>query len=253
MAEGVSKLGSVLGDVVVGNIPMRFDPERYDAWYGRPLGQYCLELEAGAVLSALNIRATDLLLEVGAGTGRFAVAAAEKSGTVVATEPDATTIAWAKRHRKVGTRTAWIAARGESLPFIDCRFDGAFTVTALCFAEHQEAILREMVRVVRPGGRVVLGELNAVAPWQVLRRIKSIVPGSPYRHAHFRTVGGLVRMLRSQGLTGIAHQELLHWLPFEAPGLLRWAPSVELWGRRWVPWMGSFAVVVGTRPATVSH
>jgi len=235
--------------IAVPAMPVRFDPARYDAWYDRPLGRYCLGLEAEAILHALDVQPGQTLLEVGAGTGRFAAAAAERGAGVVAAEPDTNVAAWAARHRKARNHMAWVAARGQSLPFRNGRFDAVFTVTALCFASQHEAMVREMARVVRPGGRVVLGELNAVAPWQVLRRIKAIAPGSPYRYAHFHTVSGLVRLLRSQGLTDIGHEALLHWLPFEAPRLLRWAPRIERWGRRCVPALGSFVVVVGTRPS----
>ena len=240
-------------ETAAGSKPVRFDPARYDAWYDRPLGRYCLGLEAGAILQALKIVPGQDLLEVGAGTGRFAAAAAEMGGCLVATEPDTVVATWAAHHRKAGNRTAWVAAWGQGLPFSDGRFDAAFTVTALCFATQHEAIVREMVRVVRPGGRVVLGELNAVAPWQILRRIKGFVPGSPYRDAHFHTVSGLVRMLRGQGLKDIEHEALLHWLPFECPRLLSWAPRVEKWGRRWVPGLGSFVMVAGTRSRAEGH
>ena len=48
-----------------------------------------------------------------------------------------------------------------SLPYEDASFDGAFLVTVLGEIPDQEKALRELRRVLRPGGRVVFGETVA--------------------------------------------------------------------------------------------
>jgi ubiquinone/menaquinone biosynthesis C-methylase UbiE len=50
-------------------------------------------------------------------------------------------------------------ADARELPFPDDTFDGAYLVTVLGEVPDQEAALRELGRVVRPGGRIVVGEL----------------------------------------------------------------------------------------------
>ena len=45
---------------------------------------------------------------------------------------------------------------GESLPYPAAAFDGAFAARLLLHANDPDAIVREMVRVVRPGGRIVV-------------------------------------------------------------------------------------------------
>jgi ubiquinone/menaquinone biosynthesis C-methylase UbiE len=47
----------------------------------------------------------------------------------------------------------------RSTPYPDGAFDGAFLVTVLGEVPDQEAALRELRRIVRPGGRVVVGEI----------------------------------------------------------------------------------------------
>jgi ubiquinone/menaquinone biosynthesis C-methylase UbiE len=47
----------------------------------------------------------------------------------------------------------------QSLPYEDSSFDGAFLVTVLGEIPDQQAALRELARVLRPGGRLVVGEL----------------------------------------------------------------------------------------------
>ena len=50
-------------------------------------------------------------------------------------------------------------ADARELPFPDDTFDGAYLVTVLGEIPDQVAALREIGRAVRPGGRIVVGEL----------------------------------------------------------------------------------------------
>ena len=52
-------------------------------------------------------------------------------------------------------------AQGDAreMPYPDSTFDGAFLVTVLGEIPDQAAALRELRRVVKPGGRIVVGEL----------------------------------------------------------------------------------------------
>ena len=47
----------------------------------------------------------------------------------------------------------------QRLPYDDATFDGAYLVTVLGEVPDQEAALRELRRVVKPAGRIVVGEL----------------------------------------------------------------------------------------------
>ena len=47
----------------------------------------------------------------------------------------------------------------QSLPYEDDRFDGAYLATVLGEIPDPSAAVRELARVVRPGGRIAVGEL----------------------------------------------------------------------------------------------
>jgi ubiquinone/menaquinone biosynthesis C-methylase UbiE len=76
----------------------------------------------------------------------------------------------------------------RSLPFGDDTFDGAYLVTVLGEIPDQEAALREVARVVRPGGRVVLGEMFGDPHMVTLRRVRERGEAAGLRFE--RRVGG---------------------------------------------------------------
>jgi ubiquinone/menaquinone biosynthesis C-methylase UbiE len=104
------------------------------------------------------------LLEVGPGTGYYALPVAEwlaPGGQLdvldVQQEMLDHTLRRAAEHGIDNITPARADAR--ELPYPDDSFDGAYLVTVLGEIPDQDAALRELRRVVRPGGRIVVGEL----------------------------------------------------------------------------------------------
>jgi ubiquinone/menaquinone biosynthesis C-methylase UbiE len=104
------------------------------------------------------------LLEVGPGTGYYALPVAEwlsPGGRLdvldVQQEMLDHTMRRAEEHGIDNITPALADAR--ALPYPDDRFDGAFLVTVLGEIPDQDAALRELGRVVKPEGRIVVGEL----------------------------------------------------------------------------------------------
>lgn len=104
------------------------------------------------------------LLEVGPGIGLYSLPAAgwlTESGTLDVLDLQAGMLeeTLARAHeRGIGNL---VATQGDAqrMPYPDAGFDGAFVVTALGEIPDQIAALSELRRVVKPGGRVVIGEL----------------------------------------------------------------------------------------------
>ena len=63
-----------------------------------------------------------------------------------------------------------LVAMGESIPFPDASFDAAVCLNALDHMSSPEDCLREIVRVLKPGGRLVLGMFTRNATLLALRR-----------------------------------------------------------------------------------
>ena len=112
----------------------------------------------------LDPTAGERVLEVGPGTGYYALPVAEwlsPDGRLdvldVQQEMLDHTLRRAREHG-IDNITPTLADARE-LPYADDSFDGAYLVTVLGEIPDQDATLRELARVVKPGGRIVVGEL----------------------------------------------------------------------------------------------
>lgn len=112
----------------------------------------------------LEPRAGERLLEVGPGTGFYTLPVAgwlTPGGTLDVVDVQQEMLDHTlRRAREEGIENITPAlADARELPFPDDTFDGAYLVTVLGEVPDQDAALRELRRVVRPGGRIVVGEL----------------------------------------------------------------------------------------------
>jgi SAM-dependent methyltransferase len=141
-----------------------FGPER-DFWWNLD------QLELIAARRALgDVRS---VLDVGAGVGHW--------GTLLASvlSPDASILGierepeWvqeaARRAARLGLadRCRYEQGNAESLPFDDASFDLVTCQTVLIHVAEPRAVIREMLRVTRPGGHVLAAEPNNVASFLV--------------------------------------------------------------------------------------
>ncbi|HEV8450000.1 MAG TPA: methyltransferase domain-containing protein [Gaiellales bacterium] len=123
----------------------------------RPAGESWREL-ASVELAELGPAAR--VLDVGCGTGRFAVFAAERLGARVwGVDPSPEMLAQARR--RGGRRVGWKQAAAEHLPFKDGWFDAAHAHLVMHLVDDIGAALSEMARVLSPGGRLVVVSFRA--------------------------------------------------------------------------------------------
>lgn len=116
-----------------------------------------LEPAAGALLDACAVSAGQEVLDVGAGTGNFALACAREGASVVASDISPGMIERGRERTEAeGFEIEWVEADVEALPFEDGRFDCAGSVFAAFFAPRPEVAAAELFRVVRPGNTVGL-------------------------------------------------------------------------------------------------
>jgi len=118
----------------------------------------------------LEPRPGERVLEVGPGTGYYTLDVAESlhpGGRLDILDVQQEMLDHTLRRAEERGITNITAARGDAraLPYADASFDAAFLVTVLGEIPDQEMSLRELARVLRPGGRLVVGELFGDPHW----------------------------------------------------------------------------------------
>jgi ubiquinone/menaquinone biosynthesis C-methylase UbiE len=109
------------------------------------------------VVAAADVRPGERVLDIAAGSGNAAIPAALRGATVVASDLAPELFDVGRRlATEAGAELEWREADAEHLPFRDAEFDVALSTVGIMFAPHHEQAADELVRVVKPGGRIAL-------------------------------------------------------------------------------------------------
>ena len=99
------------------------------------------------------------VLEIGGGTGANLSLYGPRVESLTVTEPENAMLRRLDRKvREQAPLTKVLRARAEELPFRDDSFDTVVSTLVLCGVDDQELSLREVRRVLRPGGRFMFME-----------------------------------------------------------------------------------------------
>lgn len=109
------------------------------------------------MLARLRLRPHRDALDVGCGEGRFARVMAAEGLRVTGLEPVA---ALRARAQALDPGGCYIDGRAEALPLPDARFDLVVSYLTLIDIDGLEEAVAEMARVLRPGGRLLIANLN---------------------------------------------------------------------------------------------
>jgi ubiquinone/menaquinone biosynthesis C-methylase UbiE len=181
--------------------------EDYDRWFDTPEGKVLFRMEVEAVrLLSRDIEKPSL--EIGVGTGRFA----KELGIDAGIDPSLKSLEIAKKR---GIKVE--KAKGEKLPFKDKSFGAVFILFTLCFVEDPVMVVSDAKRVLKTGGRLIVGIINRESPWGQLY-LKKKAEGHPiYRYATFYNVYEIVKMIEEAGMAVEAYSSTLCQPPSEIP------------------------------------
>ena len=111
------------------------------------------------IRAKLLAQASGNVLEVGAGTGLNLPYYPGTVSMLTATEPDASMLRRLQRVASPAARqVSVLRAPAEDLPFEDATFDTVVATLVLCGVDDQPRAVREIRRVLKPGGRLLFVE-----------------------------------------------------------------------------------------------
>lgn len=158
------------------------------------LASYGSAPEAAHLIRFAGVQTGDRVLDVGTGSGLVAITAALHGARVDGVDPTPELIAKAKENAALAGCGAieWHEGAAESLPFSDSSFDVVLSQYAHMFSPQPEAAAREMLRVLKPGGRLAFAAWtpDGLAPrlmglsFRYLPPMPGAAPPSPFEWGH---------------------------------------------------------------------
>lgn len=111
-------------------------------------------------LAEANVRRGEVAADIGAGTGFLTEALVARGLRVVAVDQSETMLRALANKLSVYDGVECRSGEAEALPVGDGAVDHAFANMFLHHVENPPAAIREMARIVRPGGRIVITDLD---------------------------------------------------------------------------------------------
>jgi ubiquinone/menaquinone biosynthesis C-methylase UbiE len=172
-------------------------PAVQDVWsvgdYDR-LASYGSAPEAARLVRFAGVQPEDRVLDVGTGSGLVAIVAAQLGAHATGIDPTSELLAKAKDNAAIAGcgEIEWLEGTAETLPFPDASFDIVLSQYAHMFSPQPEAAAREMLRVLKPGGRIAFAAWtpDALAPrlmgltFRYLPPMPGAAPPSPFEWGH---------------------------------------------------------------------
>lgn len=225
-------------------------PAAYAAWRGSVLGQVTDALEHDLILELVGPAAGLHILDVGCGDGVLVLDLAARGAQATGVDASAQMIAAAQmRAQRIGRNASFELAKAEALPFAPHTFDVVVAVTVLCFIDDAAGAVREMTRVLKPGGRLIVGELGRYSSWAAVRRVKGWLDSPTWRRARFRSPSELRRLAADTGLVEVSLKGAIFYPPIGIAARLL-APLDRRIGA-WTTTGAAFLALAATTPGEI--
>ena len=215
--------------------------EHYDIWFKTPSGNKVFELELKTLFDLIKPSQGMKILDVGIGTGIFALEFAKRGMDVSGIDPSNKMIEIATKRglsAKVGS--------GEAIPFEDNLFDAVLSMTSLEFSNNPDKFVSEMARVAKPSGIVVVAVLNLFSFYGINRRFNGLFSKSVFSGSHFYNFLELKKLLRRHILLDEVTSSVF-FNPNPPEFVLTKASAIEAFGKKYCKPFGALLAGKGSK------
>ncbi|MBZ0215301.1 MAG: methyltransferase domain-containing protein [Fimbriimonadaceae bacterium] len=206
-------------------------------------------MERNLLLDTIGLVAGLNVLDVGCGDGQLSLALAQVGAHVSAIDTDFRMLEAARyRFEVAATEVRLAEADVRELPFANASFDVVAAVTVLCLIPQPDQAISEMTRVLKPGGQLIIGELNHCSLWATWRRLRAWLGNTIWRAAHFHSAKELYDLAVRAGLVVHETRAAIFYPPVGWIAAL-FAP-VDRWLSRRIINGGAFIILAATKPCS---
>jgi ubiquinone/menaquinone biosynthesis C-methylase UbiE len=175
----------------------------YDRVFGSPEPQKLIQLA--------ELPVEGRLLDAGGGTGRVSEALKDRVSEAVVVDLSSGMLRQATAKNDLAT----IRSQTELLPFLDQSFDRVIMVDALHHVYHQGHTIKELWRVLKPGGRIVIEEPDVDL---MVVKIVALMEKIALMRSHFLSPCQIEALFSfGHALTHIEREGITAWIVAEKP------------------------------------
>jgi ubiquinone/menaquinone biosynthesis C-methylase UbiE len=199
-------------------------PEKYDRWFETPIGAMVKKYENELLLDLLQPLPEERILDAGCGTGVFTINILGFGPRITGLEISYPMLKRAKQKSK-GYPFRAVAGDMRHLPFGNGCFDKVVSMTALEFIEDGKGAVKNLFRVTKKGGVVVVTTLNSLSPWADRRKKEAEKGHALFKQMIFRSPDDLRALAPVDGTVKTA----IHFLKDDDPQKV---PEIESEGKK---------------------
>ncbi len=169
--------------------------KNYDDWYTTQIGSFVDMVETNAALALFAPQKGMKILDAGCGTGNFSIKLSQLGCMVTGIDisPDMLNIARSKNSSDLSVE--YLEMDLKHLSFPDDSFDGVFSMAAFEFIAEAEQVYQELYRVLKPGGKLLIGTINKDSSWgQLYLKNAQENKNSVFSHAIFYNADDLKKL-----------------------------------------------------------
>lgn len=215
-------------------------PDRYDEWFQTPIGSLVKRYESALLLELLQPLPGETILDVGCGTGVFTRDIFVLGPRIVGLEISRPMLMRARQKMQAYSFHP-IVGNMLSLPLADEVFDKTVSMTALEFVKDARGAVRELFRVTKKGGTVVVTTLNSLSPWASRRKQKAEKGHHLFKQMIFRSPDEMRATAPVEGVVKTA----IHFQKNEDPAMV---PEIEQQGQKEKLDTGAFLAAAWLKP-----
>ncbi|MFW5985153.1 MAG: class I SAM-dependent methyltransferase [Halanaerobiaceae bacterium] len=168
------------------------EAEGYDQWYNSKLGKFVDEVETELAFSLFSPHPGEKVLDAGCGTGNFSLKLAQMGLEVVGVDISEPMLD--KARKKVAKTDDNLQISFNKMDVLELQFpeesfSGVFSMATIEFIpdSKKENFIREMLRVVKPGGKVLIGTITSDSEWGKMYKKQAQEQDSVFSQAQFTT------------------------------------------------------------------
>lgn len=135
----------------------------------------------------------------------------------------------------------------ESLPVCSGVAEAVILLHTLDFADDPHEVLREVDRILAPGGQLIIVSFNPLSMWGLRRLLTFGECDAPWR-GHFFSAGRLADWLRLLNFQWGGSRSVFFRPPIDSQSMLDRLDFMERWGQTMgLPWFGASNVIVARK------